>query len=127
MSSGGTAGEEIEVDYLNIQPGVSVDPQNVDLTSGASLDSTIHIYKNIRYNHASSTGTMTLPAASADIIGARIFFEQLGAGALQVSPNGGDTLESSPNTTGSRSLAGKYARAYAECVGASAWRLVGDL
>jgi hypothetical protein len=120
-----TVGDLIEIDLLSANDGATAVPFNIVYTTGGSMGE-LEFFKNIRYNSASA-GTFTLPSADPSFIGAKIYFEQIGAGLLTIAPNGTNTLESPPNTTGNRSLTGKYAKAYAECVSSTSWRLAGML
>jgi hypothetical protein len=117
----------VDVDLVSVQPGQNCAPQNKEYTASSDLStSTSEYFKNLQYN-STSPGTITLPFAETEHVGARIYFEQVNTGLLTIAVQGGESLQSSPNTTGSRALAGRYARAYAEVVDATTWRLVGDL
>lgn len=117
----------VQVDYVSVQPGQNCPPRNRVYTGTTDLaSSTSEYFHNLQYNSASG-GTITLPFAEAEHIGARIYFEQVSTGLLTIAAQGGETLESSPATTGNRALAGRYARAYAEVISSTVWRLTGDL
>lgn len=125
--SNNLANSTIEVDYVQVTAGVGCDPQVHEKTSGTSLfnDS---VYQKINYNSGSS-GTFELPFLSDDsLVGAKVFFEQVGTGALTLAPatGSGNALQSSPNSTSNRTLSGRWSRAFAECIDANTWRLSGE-
>jgi hypothetical protein len=120
------AGLSLEIDYVQVEPGVAADPFTRTLTSGTAFAFS-NLYQNWIYD-SGSAGNFDLPTVSDDSMkGAKIFFEQAGAGLLTIRPTGGNVLQSAPNTTGNRALSGRYARAYAECIDSNTWRLVGNL
>lgn len=122
------AGTSFDVDLVKIEPGATVPPQNEVYTASTNFGTDyFRLFKNLQFNHATVAGTFTLPTAAADYIGARVYLEQIGAALLTVAVQGGDTLQSAPNVTGSRNMLGKYARAYAEIVAANTWRIYGQL
>jgi hypothetical protein len=117
-----------DVDMVMVEAGATVAPQNRVYTSTTDLGSTTSEYfKNLQFDHASTPGTITLPFAETEHIGAQIFFEQINAALLTIAVQSGDTLQSSPNVTGSRSMRGRYARAYAEVINSTTWRIYGEL
>lgn len=60
-------------------------------------------------------------------IGSRILVRQKGAGALSIGGGTGVTIQSPVNQTGTRTLAGRYARAELVKVAANTWSLDGSL
>lgn len=118
----------VDVDLVSVQPGALCAPENkvYTATSNDLASSISEYFKNLQYDNASA-GSITLPFAELEHAGARIYFEQIGAGVLTVQVQGGDTLQSVPGTTGSRALQGQHARAFAEVVDASTWKITGQL
>jgi hypothetical protein len=123
--SGGTTGDDdVEVDYVNLTKGGSAHPLVKTIsTSGATAIAREDIYTQMHYDNAGAA-TFNLPVATL-WPGASVFFDQVGAGTLTIAyPSG--TLLSMPNTTGSRTLAGRYAKAFADWDGTN-WTVVGQL
>lgn len=121
LSSGG-----IEIDLLNATPGAGLIQRKRTYATGATL-SYYDLMQVIRYD-SSSGGTLTLPPCIPQFDGAVIDFEQLGTGLLTIGDPVTGTLVSSPNTTGNRALAGRYATARATCRGnEGVWILSGAL
>lgn len=124
LGSSGTA----DVDLVSVAPGANCPPQPLyGFTTSTDFNGTEqYFFKDLVYNSA-SPGTYTLPVAEPEYIGAKFYGQQIGAGLLSIAVQGGDTLQSSPNTTGTRALAGRYGRFYAEVIAANVWRLIGNL
>jgi hypothetical protein len=120
-----TVSGTIEFDLVQVQPGLNCPPYPVTYTAGATLTSA-DLLTGITYDSVSA-GTLTLPSASANYIGAFIDFEQKNSGLLTIGQPSGQTLQSPVNTTGNRAVAGRYSKVRATVVDVGVWRLTGDL
>lgn len=123
--AGGTTGDaSLEIDYVNMTKGTATSPATKRYTTAGftNLAREDLFLDNIYDN----TGAFTFNLPIATLWPkARVYFTQENTGVVTIAyPSG--TLISSPNTTGSRNLAGRYAKAYAEWNGTQ-WRLVGQL
>lgn len=117
-----------DVDFFQVEFGANCNPvPQVRTTSTNFVGSTQYFMTEQVFDHASTPGTFTLPTAESFWVGAKMYFRQANAAALTIAANGGDTLVSAPNVTGSRALSGRYARAYAEIVAPNVWLLTGQL
>lgn len=123
---GGTTGDAaIEVDYVFVSKGAVSAPNKIFISSsGPHAISREDLFSELVYTNTGAA-TFNLPDATY-WPGARVYITNDNIGALTVAYPGG-TLVSSPNTTGGRNLAGRYAKSYAEWIGSNTWRLIGQL
>lgn len=115
------------VDMVQVTPGVAIDPPRVVLTASQNYGTATSEYFKLTAYNSGSPGTFTLPSANSRYVGAKMFFEQIGTGALTIATQVGDTMYSQPNSTANRQLSGRYARVQAEVIEGPAWLLTGDL
>lgn len=121
-SPGGFTDGEIQIDQLNLVRGQGANPfiftftssttlQNFDPAGfGTALGPSPLGFALCRYNSA-SPGTLTLPTfVTTRDVGLKIYFEQVGAGALTIA-GGTMGMRTSPGSSSNRTMAGQYARA----------------
>lgn len=74
----------------------------------------------IRANGGASSYALSLPAASADMVGFYYQIKQLGTGTLSITPNGSDTIEGS---TSPLPISVQYDARTLYCVAVNTWEI----